>query len=111
MNIPIKYDRFVSQLKEANEWLDRTNVNEKGLHVQAIDTLALLTAICVEHFHKTGEVLLVKQHRSTADEADSLVQYVTINLLYCIITLIDSIRRNIKSGIVYTRQSFAKPSQ
>lgn len=84
MNIPIRYDRFVSQLKEVNEWLDKVNVNvsnEKGLHVQAIDTLALLTAICVEHFHKTGEVLLVKQHRSTADEADSLVQYVIINLL------------------------------
>lgn len=77
MNIPIKYERFISQLKEADEWLDKVNVNvlnENELHEQAIGTLALLTAICVEHFHKTGEVLLVKQHRSTADEADSLVQ-------------------------------------
>lgn len=93
MNIPIKYDRFVSQLKEADEWLDKVNVNvfnEMELHVQAIDTLALLTAICVELFHKTGEVLLVKQHRSTADEADSLVQYVIIELPYNI-TFVHSI--------------------
>lgn len=77
MNIKITYDKLMSTWKEAEEWLDKINFNvcnENDIHQQAIETLAQLTAIAVEQYHKAGELLLIKEHRSTADEADSLVQ-------------------------------------
>lgn len=77
MNVKISYDKLITTWKDTEEWLSKINLNicnENEIHEQAIDSLARLTAIAVEQFHKTGELLLVKEHRSTADEADSLVQ-------------------------------------
>lgn len=77
MNIKITYDKLIRTWKDTEEWLDKINLNvcdENDIHQQAIETLAQLTAIVVEQYHKAGELLLIKEHRSTADEADSLVQ-------------------------------------
>lgn len=77
INVPIKYDKLIASWEEADIWLAHLNLNicnEGELHKQAIETLAQLTAMAVEQFHKMGELLLVKEYRSTADEADSLVQ-------------------------------------
>ncbi|KAF5305931.1 hypothetical protein FQR65_LT07542 [Abscondita terminalis] len=77
MHVNISYDKLLTTWKEAEEWLENLNLgicSELELHEQAIDTLAQLTALAVERYHKIGELLLVKEHRSTADEADSLVQ-------------------------------------
>jgi len=81
MNVPISYDKLISTWTDAEQWLENINLNicdELELHEQAIDTLAQLTAIAVEQFHKIGELLLIKEHRSTADEADSIVQLTTL---------------------------------
>ncbi|KAF7384703.1 hypothetical protein HZH68_014315 [Vespula germanica] len=40
----------------------------------AISTIAKFTAVSVERFHKTAELLLIKERRSTASEADALVR-------------------------------------
>nr|CAI5862325.1 unnamed protein product [Callosobruchus analis] len=80
LNINISYDRLLSTWEETETWLNNGNINiydENELHQKAIDMLAQLTAIAVEQFHKTGELLLIKDHHSTADEADSLVQLTT----------------------------------
>lgn len=77
IGIPITYNKLVTTWQETEEWLSKLNLSvcsEKELHQQAIETLAQLTAMAVEQFHKGGELLLIKEHRSTADEADSLVQ-------------------------------------
>lgn len=77
INIPISYEKLFTACEETDSWLANINLNfidDVELHQQAIDTLAQLTALAVEQFHKAGELLLVKDHRSTADEADSLVQ-------------------------------------
>lgn len=77
IGIPITYDKLAANWEETEEWLNKLNLSvcsERELHQQAIETLAQLTAMAVEQFHKSGELLLVKEHRSTADEADSLVQ-------------------------------------
>lgn len=77
LNIPITYAKFFDVCEEANHWLDTVKtslVDDVDIYQQAMDTLAQLTAICMEQFHKAGELLMVKEHRSTADEADSLVQ-------------------------------------
>lgn len=79
IDVPITYEKLISSWLETEEWLGKINTvvcGERELHEQAIETLAQLTALAVEQFHKCGELLLIKEHRSTADEADSLVQYV-----------------------------------
>lgn len=77
IQINLNYERLLSTWEEAEQWLNSIRLNicdENELHQQAIETLAQLTALAVEQFHKAGELLLIKEHRSTADEADSLVQ-------------------------------------
>lgn len=77
LNIPITYSKVLLMWDETEEWLNKLeveNVNEKAIHEKAIESLAQLTALAVEQYHKAGELLLIKDHRSTADEADSLVQ-------------------------------------
>ncbi|KAF7285316.1 hypothetical protein GWI33_011109 [Rhynchophorus ferrugineus] len=80
LNIPINYNKLFETWKDTDNWLNNVNtsfIDEVELHQQAIETLAQLTAIAMEQFHKSGELLMVKEHRSTADEADSLVQITT----------------------------------
>jgi hypothetical protein len=77
INVPISYKKLIDTWEETESWLNTLKLevcDERELHQQAIEALAQLTAIAVEQFHKAGELLLVKEHRSTADEADSLVQ-------------------------------------
>nr|XP_022903131.1 protein FAM114A2 [Onthophagus taurus] len=76
LNVPICYDKLLLMWDDVETWLDGNaeTDNSRDVHQKAVETLAELTAIAVEQFHKGGELLLVKQHRSTADEADSLVQ-------------------------------------
>ncbi|XP_035726440.1 protein FAM114A2-like [Vespa mandarinia] len=40
----------------------------------AISTIAKFTAVSMERFHKTAELLLIKERRSTASEAEALVR-------------------------------------
>lgn len=51
---------------------------ERDLFQNAILTLARFTALSVDRFHKTAELLLVKERRSTVNEADALVQMTKI---------------------------------
>ncbi|KAI4462877.1 hypothetical protein MML48_4g00001880 [Holotrichia oblita] len=80
INVKISYNKLISTWQEVESWLTQLNLNicnKNELHQQAIESLAQLTAISVEQFHRAGELLLIKDHRSTADEADSLVQLTT----------------------------------
>lgn len=76
LNIQISYEHFLETWTDIDTWLQDTDTkpNENEVHEKAIESLAQLTAIAVEQFHKAGELLLVKERRSTVDEADSLVQ-------------------------------------
>ncbi|CAG9820134.1 unnamed protein product [Phaedon cochleariae] len=80
INIKITYDKGISTWKEAENWLNSLQLDicdDTEIHQKALQVLAQLTAIAVEQFHKAGELLLIKEHRSTADEADSLVLLTT----------------------------------
>lgn len=52
--------------------------SDREIFQRAISTLAQFTAFSVERFHKTAELLLVKDRRSTVNEADALVQLTNI---------------------------------
>lgn len=56
-------------------------LSDREIFQRAISTLAKFTAFSVERFHKTAELLLVKDRRSTVNEADALVQFT--NILSC----------------------------
>lgn len=51
---------------------------DQEIFQKAISTLAQFTAFSVERFHKTAELLLIKERRSTVNEADALVQLTNI---------------------------------
>lgn len=46
---------------------------DQEIFEHAISVLAQFTAFSIERFHKTAELLLIKEHRSTVNEADALV--------------------------------------
>lgn len=88
LKIPINFDKLRSVWEETEDWLDKSyeNCDANELHHQGIEHLARLTAISVEVYHKIGELLMVKEHRSTTDEADALVQSTTT--LTCLIGIV-----------------------
>lgn len=55
-----------------------SSISNKEIFQNAISSLAQFTAYCVERFHKTAELLLIKERRSTVNEADALVQLTQI---------------------------------
>lgn len=68
-------NNYFRQYTEVLEWLQTTDgVTEKIVYKHAVSGLAQCTALCVELYHKAAEMLLVKNRRSTADEADALTQ-------------------------------------
>ncbi|CAG9854230.1 unnamed protein product [Phyllotreta striolata] len=77
IKVKITYDKLFSTCEESENWLNTLKLDfcdETDIHREALQVLAQITAIAVEQFHKCGELLLIKEQRSTADEADSLVQ-------------------------------------
>lgn len=60
---------------ETENYLASSSVRtDQEIFQNAISTLAQFTAFSVERFHKTAELLLIKERRSTVNEADALVQ-------------------------------------
>lgn len=56
-------------------WLENESTKSaQDIHDKALRCLAQTSAICINKMHKLAELLLIKDHHSTADEADSLVQ-------------------------------------
>lgn len=56
-------------------WLENeTTKSAQDIHDKALRCLAQTSAISINKMHKLAELLLIKDHHSTADEADSLVQ-------------------------------------
>ena len=57
---------------------ENKSLPHRELFEQAISALAQFTAYSVERFHKTAELLLIKERRSTVSEADALVELTRI---------------------------------
>lgn len=78
LGINITYDKLHSIAEDSRVYTAEQNHDDRELYEKAISTLAQFTAFSVERFHKTAELLLIKEHRSTVNEADSLVQLTNI---------------------------------
>nr|XP_003707147.1 PREDICTED: protein FAM114A2 [Megachile rotundata]XP_012149572.1 PREDICTED: protein FAM114A2 [Megachile rotundata]XP_012149573.1 PREDICTED: protein FAM114A2 [Megachile rotundata]XP_012149574.1 PREDICTED: protein FAM114A2 [Megachile rotundata] len=75
LGINISYEKLhdVSEASQAYTTPPVTYTAEE-IHEHAISVLAQFTAFSVERFHKSAELLLIKEHRSTVNEADALVR-------------------------------------
>ncbi|XP_017877284.1 protein FAM114A2 [Ceratina calcarata] len=78
LGINITYDKLHSIVEDSKVYIAAPTQNDRELYEKAISTLAQFTAFSVERFHKTAELLLIKEHRSTVNETDSLVQLTNI---------------------------------
>nr|XP_034191578.1 protein FAM114A2 isoform X1 [Osmia lignaria] len=75
LGINITYEKLYDVF-EASKIYTTPPITYTGQEIfeHAISVLAQFTAFSVERFHKTAELLLIKEHRSTVNEADALVR-------------------------------------
>ncbi|CAG5054151.1 unnamed protein product [Parnassius apollo] len=79
IGLKMQYQPLIKQYTDTLEWLaSDPNLTEKAIYKRAVSSLAQATALSVEVYHKTAEMLLVKPRRSTADEADALTQMTVV---------------------------------
>lgn len=85
LGVDINYDKINEIWEESKLYIESVSkpdisksISDLEIFVNAISTLAKFTAVSVERFHKTAELLLIKERRSTVNEADALVQLTKI---------------------------------
>ncbi|KAI8440845.1 hypothetical protein MSG28_009156 [Choristoneura fumiferana] len=78
IGVKLQFQSLVKQYTEALDWLSADSATEKTVYKRAVSSLAQATALAVEVYHKTAEMLLVKPRRSTADESDALTQMTVV---------------------------------
>ncbi|XP_066594207.1 protein FAM114A2 [Prorops nasuta] len=78
LGVNISYEKLYKVWEECKDFLESSDRPELEVYERAICSLAQFTAFSVERFHKTAELILIKERRSTVNEADSLVQLVRI---------------------------------
>lgn len=76
LNVPVDFKELLNCWEENTKWLSDLDEipTPQDIHTKAIHCLAQTTALAVNKMHKLAEVLLVLDHHSTANEADSMVQ-------------------------------------
>ncbi|CAG9782518.1 unnamed protein product [Diatraea saccharalis] len=79
LGLKLQFQSLVKQYTDILDFLSSNDsMNEKVIYKRAVSSLAQATALSVEIYHKTAEMLLVKTRRSTADEADALTQMTVV---------------------------------
>lgn len=79
LGVDITYEKLYSVWIETKSYLTSSSTDtDQEIFQNAISTLAQFTAFSIERFHKTAELLLIKERRSTVNEADALVQLTNI---------------------------------
>ncbi|XP_050355557.1 protein FAM114A2 [Nymphalis io] len=80
IGLKLQFQPLIKQYTDILTWFEETesDIAGKAIYKRAVSGLAQTTALCVELYHKTAEMLLVKNRRSTADEADALTQMTVV---------------------------------
>ncbi|XP_033333546.2 protein FAM114A2 [Megalopta genalis] len=79
LGVNITYEKLHNVCEESEAYLVSLQAHtEEEIFEKSVSILAQFTAFSVERFHKTAELLLIKEHRSTVNEADALVQLTRI---------------------------------
>uniref|UniRef100_A0A0K8TRS9 Protein FAM114A2 n=1 Tax=Tabanus bromius TaxID=304241 RepID=A0A0K8TRS9_TABBR len=78
LGIEVEFPEILKCWEENSNWLKSTDEREaKEVYDKSLRSLAETAALIVHKMHKLAELLLVKEHHSTANEADSIVQLTT----------------------------------
>ncbi|XP_014360642.2 protein FAM114A2 [Papilio machaon] len=78
IGLKMQYQPLIKHYKETLDWLATVDIPSRVIYKRAVSSLAQATALAVDIYHKTAEMLLVKTRRSTADEADALTQMTVV---------------------------------
>lgn len=76
LNVKLNFTDIVSHSKESQQWLDEldNSVQPSSIYQESIHVMAKACALSLNNLQKLAELLLSQDHRSTADESDSLTQ-------------------------------------
>lgn len=75
LNVKINFIDIVECSKTADHWISSSEDEDaNGIYEKSVETLAHLCALSLNNYQKLAELLLSLNHRSTADEADSVTQ-------------------------------------
>uniref|UniRef100_A0A2A4IXA3 Protein FAM114A2 n=1 Tax=Heliothis virescens TaxID=7102 RepID=A0A2A4IXA3_HELVI len=80
LGLKLQFQPLVKQYTEILAYISslEADVQIKSVYKRGVSCLAQSTALSVEQYHKSAEMLLVKPRRSTADEADALTQMTVV---------------------------------
>ncbi|XP_037039719.1 protein FAM114A2 [Bradysia coprophila] len=79
LDVTVDFKEIIQCWSDNISWLDsETTKSHQEIYEKALRCLAQTSAICINKMHKLAELLLIKEHHSTADEADSLVQITSV---------------------------------
>ncbi|KAL6430435.1 hypothetical protein ACFW04_007810 [Cataglyphis niger] len=74
LGVDITYEKLYNVWTEAQSYFASSSTHtDQEIFQNAISILAQFTAFSIERFHKTAELLLIKERHSTVNEADALV--------------------------------------
>lgn len=75
INIIVNFSAWTENTKWLIENIDKEDDSiPQKIHDRALQCLAKTSAFAVSKYHKLAELLLIKEHHNTANEADALVQ-------------------------------------
>lgn len=76
LNVKLNFTDIVTHTKESHQWLDEldSSVQPSSIYQESVHVMAKACALSLNNLQKLAELLLSQDHRSTADESDSLTQ-------------------------------------
>lgn len=77
LGVEISFEEILKCWKKNTDELDN-NLEPHHIYEKGLRCLAETCALQINKMHKIAELLIIKEHHSTANEADSLVQMTTI---------------------------------
>ncbi|XP_045504755.1 protein FAM114A2 [Colias croceus] len=78
IGLKMQFQPLIKQYTDTLAGFATPGAHPRAVYKRAVSCLACGTALCVQLYHKTCEMLLVKPRRSTADEADALAQLTVV---------------------------------
>ncbi|KAL5284773.1 FAM114A2 family protein [Megaselia abdita] len=83
LGVKIDFKEILSCWTTNIKWLeDNSNAEPQEVYEKGLRCLAETCALCITKMHKIAELLLIIEHHSTANEADSLVQLTQVFCLH-----------------------------
>lgn len=75
LNLKLNVNEIIQFTSQTNQWITEYSENNlQHIYKKSIESLARICALSLNNYQKLAELMMSLQHRSTADEADSVTQ-------------------------------------